>query len=1755
MEDITIYSKDDVQKAVVKSVEYDGTFMGDRYVTVSVSSPTPVEWEVGDYLEYRDEVWTMWLLPATSKVSGRGTYGGAFEYKDLRFCPNEEELRHCSFLDVVLDDNKIHYTNLPNFSFYCAMAKDLGERIKANLDRLYTGDKEWTILVAEGTTITDQSLTFNNNSCWEALAQANTTLDINFTIDSANRTIVLGGSGERIDTEIMQYGHGNGLKAIERTVDTNQQVVNRLYAYGNTRNLPYRYYNNRYSGSADIIDRVKSMYLPNLMLPGICTRWDVSDSGNPSQYDDGNGEFVVGMNYGSDGRLLTFDQGLDNGNGWYYDADDNEYEGTVYTMFRHFTLNDSGTTYYCDRVWIESEDSVRKCGIQEGTKFFDGSDDEVDDIYPSITGFASSAELLYAIGIANAIEQNLIGHEQGALDEIMEAVLMQSDNWDWSGVIPEEQTQTPQFHIRIKNIGFDLSDAELDASGDTPRLSMKSGMCTGREFNILDCTKQVKVNGVWQNRSEYPNASGEWSYWLRCEAVADDSIGQYFPNTNFMLHGSESQTPDKFVILGIKMPDIYVDVAENRLLSAAIVWLSENDKTQYTYSPTIDNIYMVQNENISSMLKEGNVMLVQDADLGIDIEMTISQLKIKNDKQIPEYEVTLSNDKEADLVQRVSVQVRQSYSQLVGNASSGKGGLNVQILGMGSTAAPTDRNVMSASRSLSTFLRKDINDTASGKITFNAGTQNNGDAKFGTFEEGWIGSGAKVTSSGDAEFNSVNVRGAIRAAELVFNRISAEEGEVIRSIGHGTILSVDEENFTATLKLEGNEIPTIEAGDICRGIYNTYGTDITQEDDGVDGNGFQQQPGFFTSYFYVVDVYQDGDEWKFTYSLQEGSNHPCALMKFAVYGNNIPGNDERQSCMYITATGIAPRLMFLAGVDDWQIQPSNIKAVLGNLNDVVVGSGDELSGDAGLFVEDNVYLGGVVEQLTSYVGVPWVETSVEQVVLNCTGNGQLVSDPSYAQIEMSLHWNDDICYLTSVGVIAPGVSRNQIISQSAMQTSYTQSISISQEYLQPGSTIEVTLSGVDGNGMAHTASKSIPIVQNRAGQDGSGIAIAGTVATLDLLEGIDSPNEGDCWVVEETGEIYVWDGSEWVNLGQFRGSDGKGIVSIVSYYLKTTMYTGVSMNTEPGRWTNTYEAPDEDMPYVWRYTETTYTYGDPSYSACELITTYSVSPNINLLDDTAFANDESMDAWHYKGTVINDPTADPSDAENFNSRTYDNNFSISTGTGGHNAYSAVFKGTAASGSVVHLLGQRIKGEGVVDKLKYGEWYTLSFWANSYDMSTNAELDININFVKTVGEVMYFNGTQMQASDHIYIREQDGVLTRSWKKFVVTFKSIAVPAQGISNYYINFDMPDKTQKQTLSICMPKLELGMVATEYTSGGSSNESFPRASEWAAGKSYCSGSVGERYKDMVIYQGAWFQCMKSHISDTGNRPDGSVNQTMYWRKGSKMEFLATQVFFAEEAKINNLVSDIIRTGTIGTPHVEMHDDVVQFYGKGVYPSIELMVDENDSSEDAVGVLRFFDKYHNPLYDLGPGGILENFSQVQPSNTAVAMKAVTSASDIRNIDDASDQTTYYNYHEGYSSIRMGDTFINRYAISGNATPSQWNNKWFTQAYTGANVPSATKYIPNGMYTDFTNGMDTDSIFDVHYELSPESNLVGALLIRFYNGSKDKQRVVFFQKTPVGTPNQNKIYDESGTLFPALQGETTEQTLSRYIDGGILPRD
>jgi hypothetical protein len=172
--------------------------------------------------------------------------------------------------------------------------------------------------------------------------------------------------------------------------------------------------------------------------------------------------------------------------------------------------------------------------------------------------------------------------------------------------------------MELKQIGFDIEERASVGKGKT--ISMKSGMCEGRNFAI----SEVRYN------------EGTDSWVLTCKRQQDDTLGMYFPNIPY-----EIKAGDEFVLLDIALPESYIRVAQERLLEEGQKLLARASKIQNHYEPSIDAKVMFES---GRSLREGMFMEITDEDVVDNTTdyILIDTLNIYEDESaIPTYKVTL----------------------------------------------------------------------------------------------------------------------------------------------------------------------------------------------------------------------------------------------------------------------------------------------------------------------------------------------------------------------------------------------------------------------------------------------------------------------------------------------------------------------------------------------------------------------------------------------------------------------------------------------------------------------------------------------------------------------------------------------------------------------------------------------------------------------------------------------------------------------------------------------------------------------------------------------------------------------------------------------------------------------------------------------------------------------------------------------------------------------------------------------------------
>ena len=767
--------RNDIVIATTDKLEYHGEWLGESYVTVDVTSPQPISFEIGDFIEYRGERYEINYDPITVKSAPINIKGDAFKYDNIKFNSLADELTRCDFLDIVLNDNNIHYTALPSFRFFATSVRNLADRIQANLNRVYP--EKWVVEVASEyeAVETDKDIVVDKIKCWDALALCEKEFKTHFTI--RGRHILIGAAGVPT-AHLFKYGRGNGLYEIERSAETDQAIVTRLRAYGSTRNMPQRYYNTHFGciGSFEIASFGTNKIeladprgiIPNKFFYGKLNGYALGVRLNPetkslqvevidlTQWGDKNA-FNQWWDNLNTAMRFTSTEGIN-----FYELPEVNREYTDTAMpnnmaVKHLML--PGFPELTLDPYIDSE-NISKIGIREGTIFFDGSDEELEEVYPSIEGI--TAEQLEAAGV-NC-------YSEGELDVLISAEAITDDG---VGVVegnenkPKDNKST--FIVEVKDLGFDINDY---LTTSTATISFKSGKLVGREFEIVKCERFGNVEGI---------VTG---YKLTLNRVFDDDVQLWFPYNAY-----NAESGDKFVLLNIDMPEVYIKAASQRLLEKSNEWLAKNDYARSTYNPKIDEIFMARQhdeamasggaiQSLHDTIKEGMQLLFEDDDLGIDAAITIDTLVIKeNDKAIPTYEVTLKEEKTVGSLQKVQNKVDSISKGL----SQGGGGYNADQIRQMVTAYGKNE-----------FLSKRQKDTASEQINFKKGLTT------GEYQQGLIG-GKGVGVYTDANGNWVVETDVIKARQdfevnnLVVNQAEARGGMVIEPAAWLTINNVLED--------------------------------------------------------------------------------------------------------------------------------------------------------------------------------------------------------------------------------------------------------------------------------------------------------------------------------------------------------------------------------------------------------------------------------------------------------------------------------------------------------------------------------------------------------------------------------------------------------------------------------------------------------------------------------------------------------------------------------------------------------------------------------------------------------------------------------------------------------------------------------------------------------------------------------------------------------------------------------------------------
>lgn len=761
-----IYHKDGTKltdvndkEVVVHGLQYSDKWMGDCFITIDFKNNAPINFEIGDYIIYRGDRFELNYEPGKDKKASLNTYGEGFVYDSVKFNSLQDELSRSEFLDVVLNDNELHYTAMPKFSFYVETLDDLLDRIQANLDeqidkgvwKVYSrnkkrslqrgcSDADWTNVYGEGTSnnvIESKSITVDGKTCWEALALVNSEWDVNFIV--RGRNVYVGTAGV-LAKNIFKYGLGKGLSELIQNADSEQQIVTRLRAYGSEKNLPSHYYadlGTKYFSNITEIEhasRYLSVCLDMEYMDNFFTtpRVYASDTGKEHTYG-----YVLKVTFDFE-TIITGFVSLKSGT----------YSVVLYSEVAG-EQNDNGdepSRANLDKFIAQVNSGNRKLYIVDGLnkKAVPSSMKEYANNLPNnmsinrlmLPGFPHVSLNDYYNSLSKEDKEyvNPTGKEhifstnphRPYIDSVniqkigLRSASQYFDNDDKTNGIVEIYPTIEEMvvgGVRVDEIddGVAPNDNGRFEDGQTvnnvdiylnPSIDFDINDLKDSDFSIA--MKDGMCGGRTFKVASSVKENGRWR--LTIQRVKDDALELWFPYKDYPIRKG-----DHFVLTGITLPDSYVNAASLKLLKYAIAYIDKNDYTRYVYQPKVDEVFMArQNDeadedktgtikSLHDTLKAGDIMEFDDDDLHIGGKVTIDQLVIReNEGGIPTYEVTLRNDVEVGTMAKIK--------QQISSLEAGNGKVSSET-----SKQITDSTINEASKH---FLSKLNDDTARGVITF-----------------------------------------------------------------------------------------------------------------------------------------------------------------------------------------------------------------------------------------------------------------------------------------------------------------------------------------------------------------------------------------------------------------------------------------------------------------------------------------------------------------------------------------------------------------------------------------------------------------------------------------------------------------------------------------------------------------------------------------------------------------------------------------------------------------------------------------------------------------------------------------------------------------------------------------------------------------------------------------------------------------------------------------------------------------------------
>ena len=315
------------------------------------------------------------------------------------------------------------------------------------------------------------------------------------------------------------------------------------------------------------------------------------------------------------------------------------------------------------------------------------------------------------------------------------------------------------YYVTDKDMPFDPNDYEI--AGLVKRVAFQTGELSGYDFEV-----------------NYDSSTGEF-----------ELINQY-PDENTQVPDGimTPQSGDTYILYNIRMPDEYYTLAENELKEVSEAYLAKHSIDSSVYSGDSDPIILRQR---GAVITPGQRVRLYNSVFFKSGHKDSRIISLTRNVHDP-YDVRV------DISDTVTSTWRESIERKVDSflPMLSQGGEAINIIKSGDDTVPTDNNVFSALRAISTFLRKDRPDQTKYLIKFLGGLISDNiesqDFAAGPFGTGYVLKRNQKTGKSYMEIDELYVRLKAYFDTLEIKHLSHVGGRIVLSPASMECIKVEE---------------------------------------------------------------------------------------------------------------------------------------------------------------------------------------------------------------------------------------------------------------------------------------------------------------------------------------------------------------------------------------------------------------------------------------------------------------------------------------------------------------------------------------------------------------------------------------------------------------------------------------------------------------------------------------------------------------------------------------------------------------------------------------------------------------------------------------------------------------------------------------------------------------------------------------------------------------------------------------------------